>query len=89
MVGVILTAVHIVVNLVAVTITETIDRKVQIRIAVHHAVKMNHVVVIGHMETIENMIDPIVAVIMIEMNQIVVHIVVQTNHVVVMAIKVG
>ena len=86
MVGVILTAVHIVVNLVAVTIT---DQKVQILIAVHHAVKMNHVVVAGHMETIENMIDPIVAVIMIEMNQTVVHIVVQTNHVVVVVIKVG
>ena len=86
MVGVILTAVHIVVNLVAVTIT---DRKVQIRIAVHHAVKMNHVVVIGHMETIENMIDPIIAVIMIEMSQIVVHIAVRMNHAVVVAIKVG
>ena len=71
MVGVILTAVHIVVNLAAVTIT---DQKVRIRIAVHHAVKMNHVVVIGHMETIESMIDQIVAVIMIEMNQTVVHI---------------
>ena len=86
MVGVILTAVHIVVNLVAVTIT---DQKVQIRIAVHHAVKMNHVVVAGHMETIENMIDPIVAVIMIEMNQTVVHIAVRMNHVVVVVIKVG
>ena len=90
MVGAILTAVHIAVNHVGVTITETIDQKVQIQIVVHHVGKMNHavVVVVAHMEIIiESMIDPIVAVTMIEMSLTAVHIAAQTNHVV--AIKVG
>ena len=89
-VGAILTAVHIAVNHVVVTITETIDQKVQIQTAVRHVDKINQavVVVVDHMEiAIENLTDPIVAVNMIEMSLTAVHIAAQTNHVV--AIKVG